>query len=242
MNIFLIRHGRQNSSDCNVDVPLAKEGVEQAKLLGERMKTYPIDAVFSSNLIRAVQTAENAFAYNKELVENIQVRPEIAEIDFGSLTGRPDAEVKQFYRDYYEEQLSDFVEGKIQKGTALDEVNEYIGEFFVPSADMWYPDGENGAMVLERAMPVIKEWIESEYENIAVVTHGGFIRILLCALFGGDFAKRLMFGSSLENCSITQLNYDRAKNGFYLERFNDYAHIETHPELMRSKFILPATK
>ena len=38
MIIYLIRHGRQNSSDCNVNVPLSKEGQMQAELLGKRMK------------------------------------------------------------------------------------------------------------------------------------------------------------------------------------------------------------
>lgn len=85
-------------------------------------------------------------------------------------------------------------------------------------------------------MPIIREWIESEYQNIAVVTHGGVIRILLTALFGGDFAKRLMFGTSLENCSITQLHYDEDQNGFYLDRFNDYAHLEQDPSLLRNHF------
>ena len=45
-----------------------------------------------------------------------------------------------------------------------------------------------------------------------------------------------MFGTSLENCSITQLHYDEEKNGFFLDRFNDYAHIEEKPELLRSNF------
>ena len=38
MRILLIRHGRQNSPLCNVDVPLSEEGRAQADLLGERLK------------------------------------------------------------------------------------------------------------------------------------------------------------------------------------------------------------
>lgn len=236
MIIYLIRHGRQNSPDCNVNVPLSEEGHMQARLLGERMKRYQVDALYSSDLVRAVETAKTAFAYNKGLVENLQVRQGLAEIDFGILTGQKDEEVKKFYQEYYQEQLDNFMEGKNQHGIALDEVNVFIGDFFVPPEEMWYPEGENGAMVMERVMPVVKEWINSGYENIAVVTHGGLIRILLCTLFGGDFAKRLMFGKSLENCSITQINYDKCKNGFFLERFNDYAHIEADPGLLRKSF------
>lgn len=234
MIIYLIRHGRQNSSDCNVNVPLAEEGHAQACLLGERMKRYKLDAVYSSDIIRAVETAKTAFSYDETLVKNLQVRPGLAEFDFGILTGQKDEEVQKFYQEYYSEQLDKFMEGRVQQGTALDEVNAFVGDFFVPPEEMWYPEGENGPMVLERVMPVVKEWIESDKEAIAVVTHGGVIRVLLTALFGGDFAKRLMFGTSLENCSITQLHYDKEKNGFFLDRFNDFAHLEVHPELLRS--------
>ena len=58
MNIYLIRHGRQNSRLCNVDVELSKEGREQADLLGKRLEKYDIDAVYSSQLNRAKETAD----------------------------------------------------------------------------------------------------------------------------------------------------------------------------------------
>lgn len=54
MRILLIRHGRQNSPLCNVDVPLSEAGRAQAALLGERLKHEGIDAVWSSGLCRAV--------------------------------------------------------------------------------------------------------------------------------------------------------------------------------------------
>ena len=201
------------------------------------MKLYDVDALYSSELIRAVDTAKIAFKNRPDLLQEYKICPGLNEIDFGSLTGCEDSEGKRFYKEYYEDQVNDFIEGRMQRGTALDEVNEYVGEFFVPPAEMWYPDGENGSMVMERVMPVINEIIESGKERVAVVTHGGVIRILLCTLFGGDFAKRLMFGTSLENCSITQLHFDENKHGFYLNRFNDYAHIESHPELLRGNFV-----
>lgn len=236
MNIYLIRHGRQSSSDCNVNVDLAPEGERQAALLGQRMKNYPIDALYCSDLIRAEQTAKIAFAGQPALLEHLQIRPGLAEVDFGELTGQPDEVVKRFYADYYQEQMDRFAEGRVQKGNALDEVNEFIGDFFVPTEEIWYPQGETGESVLARVMPVMQEWIESGDQNIAVVTHGGVIRILLTALFGGDFAKRFMFGTSLENCSITQLHYDEEKNGFFLDRFNDYAHLEQDSSLLRNHF------
>ena len=47
MRIYLIRHGRQNSPLCNVNVPLSDAGRRQAELLGERLKKESIDAVLS---------------------------------------------------------------------------------------------------------------------------------------------------------------------------------------------------
>ena len=160
MNIYLIRHGRQSSSDCNVNVDLAPEGERQAALLGQRMKNYPVDALYCSDLIRAEQTAKIAFAGQPALLEHLQIRPGLAEVDFGELTGQPDAVVKRFYDDYYQEQMDRFAEGRVQKGNALDEVNEFIGDFFVPTEEIWYPQGETGESVLARVMPVIQEWIE----------------------------------------------------------------------------------
>lgn len=238
MILYLIRHGRQNSPDCNLDVPLSEEGKRQAWLLGRRMKRYPVDALYSSDLLRAVETARIAFANYGSLLENHQIRPGLREVDFGTLTGKEDSYVKAFYKEYYQRQLALF-SGQKGQPSARTAVNA-AGDFFVPPEEMVYPEGENGAMVLRRVMPVIAEWIGSGYQSIAAVTHGGLIRILLCTLFGGDFARRLQFGTSLENCSITQINYDAEKNAFSLERFNDYAHIEEEPSLLRKNFLKPA--
>lgn len=103
MIFYLIRHGRQNSSDCNVNVPLADAGIKQAELLGKRLRNYSIDAVYCSDLIRAKQTAEIAFSHNEFLLDHLQVRSGLAEIVSAIL---PDsgAHVKSFYANYYKQQ------------------------------------------------------------------------------------------------------------------------------------------
>lgn len=240
MILYLIRHGRQNSPLCNLDVPLSNAGRRQAELLGKRMAGYPVDALYTSNLVRAEETGRIAFRERGSLVEDIRIREGLSEMDFGSLTGVEDSVLKEYYREYYDRQVRLFREESHGRGKTSPELLEhYVGEFFVPPGEMGYPQGENGIMVLSRLMPVVREWINGPHEHIAVVTHGGVIRMLLCALFGGDLAKRLMFGTSLENCSITQLHYDEGVGGFFLDRFNDYAHIEGEPELMRSRYVGP---
>lgn len=207
INIYLIRHGRQNSDLCNVDVELSIEGRKQAELLKNRIHNYKMDALYSSNLIRAIQTAE---ILNETLKLPHEIREGIKEISFGDLEGKTDDFIKENFKDFKKEQLK-----------LLE--------------DLPYPGGENGTSVYERAMPIIQEIIQSGKKNILVVTHGGTIRVLLTALFGKSQAKRLLFGISLENTSITQLVYNSEYDRFYLERFNDHAHLEGHPELFRRR-------
>jgi probable phosphoglycerate mutase len=205
VNLYLIRHGRQNSTLCNVDVELSEAGRLQAGLLQERLQNYNIDAIYSSDLIRAKQTAE---IVNEVLMLPHIIREELREISFGLLTGQSE--------DYIDEHFADF-------RTEQKKLTE----------DIPYPEGENGTSVYERAMPVIQEIVQSGKKNIVVVTHGGTIRVLLAALFGKNQARRFLFGVSLENTGITQLVYNPQYDRFYLERFNDYAHLEGHAQLHR---------
>lgn len=207
INLYLIRHGRQNSTLCNVDVELSTEGRSQAELLRDRLKSYSIDAIYCSNLIRAKQTAE---ILNQVFELPIIIREALKEISFGRMTGM----TEQFIEEYF---------------------HEFKAEQYKLLEDLPYPGGENGTTVYERVMPVISELVESGSRNIVIVTHGGVIRALLAGLFGRTQAERFLYAVSLENTGITQLKFDPENRRFYLERFNDCTHLEGHPELLRRK-------
>lgn len=206
VNLYLIRHGRQNSPLCNVDVELSSEGRLQAELLRDRIKNYHIDALYSSNMIRAKQTAQ---IINEALQLPHEIRQDLQEISFGLMEGKSDEFIMENYSEFKTEQM------KMME-------------------DIPYPGGENGTSVYERAMPIIQELVQSGKKNIVIVTHGGTIRVLLAALFGKNQARRFLFGVSLENTGITQLVYHPGYDRFYLERFNDYAHLEGYPQLHRN--------
>lgn len=209
MKIYLIRHGRQCSRLCNVNVDLCEEGYRQAELLGRRLALAGIEAVYSSDLLRAVETAETANRLWK--VPHI-IKPELREISFGDMEGLSDQVIAERFADFKEEQ------NKMLK-------------------DLPYPGGECLGDVVKRAFPVLQEIGESGLEAVAVVTHGGVIRSLSGYVMGMDLAKGRLFGTSLENCSITELGYDRKQKRFTLDRFNDYAHLEQTPELLRSSWV-----
>lgn len=206
MRIFLIRHGRQCSPLCNVDVPLSDEGRRQAELLGERLMKEHVDAVWSSDLIRAMETAD---IINEKLQVPREVRIGLREINFGDMEGLSDAVIA----DRFEEFLR--LRAKMEK-------------------DMTYPDGENAADVVARAVPIIKEIQSRNYETVAVVTHGGVIRSLVAHYLGMDLARVPLLAGHLENCGITELWIRKNDSRVILNRFNDAAHLECCPELLRS--------
>lgn len=206
MKLYLIRHGRQASKLCNVDVELCQEGFQQAALLGQRLASEGIQIVFSSALTRAVQTAQAANLYWN--VEHYMY-PELNEISFGEMEGLSDEEIALRFWDFQQEQAK----------------MEY---------DIPYPGGESAGDVVRRVIPVFRQIRESGYEKVAVVTHGGVIRSMTAHFLGMDMAKWRTLGTSLENCSITELNYSPRLRRYTLERFNDYAHLQPYPQLLRS--------
>ncbi len=205
MRILLIRHGRQNSPLCNVDVPLAEEGRKQAELLGERLLGEQIDAVWSSNLIRAVETAD---IINEKLKVARVVREELKEISFGDMEGLSDEVIADRYEDFLR------ARSKMEK-------------------DLTYPGGECASDVLSRTLPVMKEIMSQDYETVAIVTHGGVIRSLVAHYLRMDLARVPLLSTNLENCGITELWVFKHDGRVILNRFNDASHLESCPELLR---------
>ncbi len=205
MRILLIRHGRQNSPLCNVDVPLAEEGRKQAELLAERLLREQVDAIWSSNLIRAVETAD---IMNEKLNVPREIRESLREISFGDMEGLSDEVIADRYEDFLRARL------KMEQ-------------------DMAYPGGESAADVLSRVLPVMKEILNMNYDTVAVVTHGGVIRSLVSHYLGMDLARVPLLGGHLENCGITELWVRKHDGRIVLNRFNDASHLECCPELLR---------
>lgn len=206
MNIYLIRHGRQCSRLCNVDEDLSEEGRLQSDLAGRRLASKSIEAVYSSHLIRAVKTAEIA---NGRWNVKHNIKQELREISYGNMEGMADEEIAVTFADFKKEQER-------------------------MENDLPYPGGECAGDVIKRVMPVFEEIAAEGYKNVAVVTHGGVIRAVTAAFLHMEPKNYRILGSSLENCSITEVRWNEASRRFSVERFNDYAHLEPYPELLRS--------
>ncbi|MBR1752384.1 MAG: histidine phosphatase family protein [Ruminococcus sp.] len=72
--IYIIRHGKTELNKNNVlqgrsDHPLNDEGIKQAQRAAELFKGISLDYVYSSPLIRAVQTAKIAAPRNEPILD-----------------------------------------------------------------------------------------------------------------------------------------------------------------------------
>ena len=201
--IYLIRHGRQSSKLCNVDVSLDDAGRQQSHLVADRLASYGLEAL--SGLKRAQETAQ---AISETTGLSVRTVEAFHEIEFGELTGLSNEEIESHY-------------GKFVRQRAAQE------------SDLAYPGGENGQDVIDRIGNDFKKICEAPEKKVAIVTHGGVIRALCAFLLHMPMKHKLQFAVDLENTSITEILYDEKTGRFYLERLNDYEHLMAAPELLR---------
>ncbi len=96
LKLFYSPHATSTDNEAkrasgHADVPLSPAGLEQARELGHHYATEMLDAVFSSDLQRAMMTAQIAFAER-----GIPIVPDarLREYDYGDLTQYPIAQVE----------------------------------------------------------------------------------------------------------------------------------------------------
>lgn len=154
MKIYVIRHGltelnKQKKVNGQIDEPLAPEGIEQAKtatsLIPESIKH-----IYSSPLIRAVQTAE---IVNSKLNHPITIVDAFTEIHMGTLAGKS-----------WEE---------MESGLELKKKHRTVQFDYKPFG------GESASEVKKRVLKFLKRLKNKHKDNeVLIVTHGGIIRLL----------------------------------------------------------------
>jgi broad specificity phosphatase PhoE len=115
------------------DPPLSEAGRERSKELGERWRGERIDAVFCSDLRRAVETAELAFG------ERVPVHPDrrLREYDYGAMTRSP---VEQIHTERAARADIPFPEGE-----SLRDVAKRVRDFLDDLARDW--DGQRVVLI-----------------------------------------------------------------------------------------------
>ena len=162
--IYLIRHGqtdwnKEGRFQGHLDVPLNELGRKQAEALIKPLGLINIQAVLSSDLKRAQETAAIiAQALGIPLTHTKDLR----EAHLGQAQGLTVNEMKSQFGE------------KLVSGWGSHDPTD---------ADVKYPGGETGTAVLERVFGALENFALSQpFERIGVATHGGVIRRMVHAL------------------------------------------------------------
>jgi probable phosphoglycerate mutase len=157
MKVYFVRHGETKYNLLHIlmgrriDETLDKHGVEQAKEIAIQLD-HNVDIIFASPMKRAQQTA---FIISNELKLSVHTRDELAERDFGKLTGKSWAEVEKL------------------TGTNLQHIEEHL------SVDLKKYNVESGSAMKMRLLHFLSD-LKKEYPSRfpLVVCHSGIINLM----------------------------------------------------------------
>ena len=198
--VYLIRHGatvlsKEDRFAGSTDVALSDDGIHQAKQLGKRLANEKIDAVYCSDMHRAIHTAE-AVAKHHDLTP-IQ-RPGLREIDHGHWEG--------------------LVHKQVEKDFAAEYKAWDADPLLTPP-----PGGESGLSVLARSLPALAKIVaDHPDQTVAVVSHKATNRLLLCAIMGID-PREYRARVSQDTACLNRIEFRDINNG-RVTLMNDISH------------------
>jgi probable phosphoglycerate mutase len=184
MRLIIVRHGesewnRIGRYQGQADAPLSALGASQAEALGGRLQRERFDAIFTSPLQRAANTARAIARYHPDVV--FREEPALMEIHHGDWQGMFSNEVVTRY------------------GDGLREWRQH------PTRSQ-FPNGESFSNILKRVLN-FKERLLTEYSNrtVLVSTHDVVVKILVSDALGMnmDRINRIW----VTNASISVIEY-----------------------------------
>ena len=102
MKLYFVRHGRTEWNEegriqgANGDSPLLESSIQQLEALGRHLSQTRFDAAYSSDLPRAVHTAQILLKQNQHPT-SLQETPALREWQLGRLEGGKIVELKALY-------------------------------------------------------------------------------------------------------------------------------------------------
>lgn len=185
--LILLRHGETEWNSLgrfqgHLDSPLSSEGLRQADLLAARLSSISFQALYSSDLGRAVETARR-----------IATRT--------SHTLRQDGRLR--------ERALGVLEG-LTREEASQRHPEVFAEYSAGGPDFVVPRGESTSQRLRHALECLEELgARHAGARVVVVTHGGVLSLLFRHCLGIPFGTPRAF--SVLNACWTQFDYHEGK-------------------------------
>ncbi len=206
--VYLVRHCQSEGNGVGLfhgrfDSPVSETGRRQLELLSLRFRNTVFDRIYSSPLMRAYETAQAICRFHPK---EIEILPDLIEMDGGELEDMPFDEAKRLYPEL---------------------ISHWDNEMDLCE----FPKGEKMSDVYERAGRVVKKIIEDNLGGtVACATHGGVLMNLYARVECGDITglrRHKYFG----NTGVTILEDEDGVWRFSL--LDDLSHL---PEDLRPAF------
>jgi broad specificity phosphatase PhoE len=218
-DLYFIRHGESENNiiegiaaGANFDAPMTERGHRQSLALGKRLAKQGVtfDKIYSSTLVRAVQTTEGMLKGMGLESAHFERVPQIIERQIPAWRGKMANEVWT---------------------TELRFISAEKGKWFQPA------DGESEKMVERRAGNWLEdevlfnpEWhTRPGVHRIAIISHGITMKALFHYItnWDGAFVRR----TEVHNTSISRFRFGRS--GWSVVSINDFAHTEEIGDVIR---------
>ncbi|MEU9758758.1 histidine phosphatase family protein [Streptomyces sp. NPDC047987] len=181
--LLLVRHGQtvwhaENRYAGVSDIALSDEGLRQARQLGEWAARNPVDAVWTSTLTRAIETARPAC---RALGLTPRRDHELRECDFGEVEGRT---------------LAEFEAEHPRRG----------GEYRADPVAHPFPGAEDPRTAAARGATALRR-IADEHpgQRVLVVAHNTLLRLVLCELLSIPLGAYRRAFPKLRNTAISEV-------------------------------------
>lgn len=196
--LILVRHAESEMQGCYLgrsDPPLSLQGRAQAAALARRMAGQSLAAVYSSPLKRALTTAQMIAALHGL---EVNVIAQLAELDFGDWDGLTYQEIM---------------------GIAPQRFNRWLAD----PLKVCPPNGETLLEMSRRVMGAVHGIIAAHPgETVAVVTHGGPARVIVCHALGIPLSEQWRIRQDL--AAVSRLDFD--EGWATLSLLNDTCHLQ----------------
>ena len=201
MKLYFVRHGRTlwnlegRFQGASGDSPLLPESIDTLKQLGQYLKEIPFDTIYSSDLPRAVRSAE---IIQSQLQSPCPLKsiPDLREWQLGKLEGLKIATLNAIYP----QQIKAFRSNLAQFDTKMFEAESLYS-------------------TTQRTIQFIKSLKRSQAERVLIVGHGANLTASLRTLLGYK-EPLLRKAGGLANASLTILETHDFET-FTLDTWND---------------------
>ena len=206
MKLYFVRHGRTiwnlegRFQGAGGDSPLLPESIDTLKALGQYLSNIPFDEIYSSDLPRAVKSAE-IIQSQLQTPCPLESIPGLREWQLGKLEGLKIATLNAIYP----QQIKAFRTNLAKFDTRMFEAESLYG-------------------TTKRTIQFIKSLKKSQAERVLIVGHGANLTASLRTLLGYK-EPLLRKDGGLANASLTVLETKDFET-FTLERWNDTSYQE----------------